>query len=53
MKFIINIIILLLWFLFYILTLGIISFDIKYRNGLYIHAIGWPEILKNRKRKIK
>ena len=53
MEFIINIIIFLLWFIFYILTLGIISFDVKYRNGLHIHMKGWPEILENRKRRIK
>ena len=33
----------LLWTLFTIATLNIVSFDVRYSDGLHIKSVGWPE----------
>ncbi len=36
---------LLFWLLIYIIFLGIVSFDVKYKDGLIIKLKGWPEFI--------
>jgi len=35
----------LAWTFIWICTLGMISFDITYSDGLHIKSVGWPERL--------
>jgi len=44
---------LLLWTLLSICTLGVLSFDVTYSDGLHIKGKGWPERISdwNKKRR--
>ena len=37
----------LLWMIFTVCTLNIISFDITYKDGLHVKSVGWPEKLSS------